>query len=86
MVVNLVLGNPLPTPRFPTRLLRHCIQNDMVRERCAQKLSGHQHIHAVDDLRPAITGEIGKLLAVPGNEVIRSVRLGQARRLPFLPE
>ena len=40
------------TRRFPTRLLRLPIQNDMVRERRVQKLSRHEHIHAVDLLAP----------------------------------
>ena len=35
MIVKSVFRSPLPTRRFPTRLLRFRIQNDMVWERCA---------------------------------------------------
>jgi hypothetical protein len=53
--------------------VRHRIQNDVVRERCAQKLSGHQHIHAVHDLPPAAAGEVRKFMTMPGKKLFRSV-------------
>src|SRR5271165_3760963 len=45
----------------------------MVRERGAQKLCRHKHIHSVNPLRPTASRKVRKLMAVPGNEIFRSV-------------
>ena len=44
-----------------------------VRKRGAQKLSRHQQIYSVDPLRPTASRRVRKLMAVPGNEIFRSV-------------
>ena len=78
VIVKPVFRNPLPTRRFPSRLFRHRIQNDMVRERCAQKLSGHQHIHAVDDLRSSCCRGSTEIDGYARKQSIPVGRLGEA--------
>jgi FAD/FMN-containing dehydrogenase len=53
-------------------------------EKLRSKAAPAQAHHAVDDLRPLAAGEVRKLMAVPGNEIFRSViwRSSAASSLP----
>src|SRR6516225_6371836 len=56
----------------------------MVRKGRVQKLPRHQHPHSVNRLRPAVSGQVGVLMAVPGDEIFRLVRAEKLRSLAFL--
>src|SRR6516162_5307846 len=56
----------------------------MVRKGRVQKLSRHEHPHSVNRLRPTISGQVGILMTVPGNEIFRLVCAEKFRRLAFL--
>src|SRR6516225_9223852 len=79
-----VLQDPLPAGRLPTRLSRLRIENDMVRKGRVQKLSRHEHPHSVNRLRPTVSGHVGILMTVPGDEIFRLVCAEKLGRLAFL--